>query len=343
MKNKLLLILLGIFFLIIFFSFSVNAWTSIGGQTIPTSTIEGNLFTYQNSTSEENVTTPPSSTGGAIGGGGGIATTVPSKESFSLSTEQINVKLQQGTVTTQEVTITNNLNTDLTVEISSLRISNFLRINEPTIVLKPKESRVLEFDIIALKSDSPDLYLGELNFKAGTEEKTILTAVEVISAHPLFDVSVDIPPQFLWITPGKELVSNINLHNLGASGQAVDVNLEYKILDSNGNEILHTTEEIAVNTKISFTKEFIIPEGTPLGRYALYVRATYTNLVASGSSWFNVGKPTQIPFEWAIIIIIGFIIIAIAINYWNLRKIKKEKISCKVSEYDLKETGMIKK
>ena len=114
-------------------------------------------------------------------------------------------------------------------------------------------------------------------------------------------------------------------------------------MDANGNEVLHTTEEVAVNTQMSFVKEFIIPADTKLGKYVLYVKATYDNSVASGSSWFNVGKPTQIPFEWAVIIGAIFIIIAIIVNYWNVRKIKKDKTTFKVSEYDLRGAGVTKR
>ena len=55
MKKKIFTLII----LIIFFSFGVKAWTSIGGQTIPTSTIEGNLFTYQASLS---LTSPKNNT-----------------------------------------------------------------------------------------------------------------------------------------------------------------------------------------------------------------------------------------------------------------------------------------
>lgn len=301
-------------------------------------------YTCTAGTCVANAVTPSASSSGGGGGGGGIITALfPPAESFSLSSEQINVKIGQGRVTTQEVIITNNENQNLTIGIDISKISNFVSIKEPTITLKAKESRKLEFQIVALKDDIPDLYLGELNFNAEGEEKTILTAIEVVSANNLFDVGVQIPSQFLYVVPGKELYSTIELDNLGGSEQTVDVNLEYRILDSEGNEILHTTEELAVNTKMSFIKGFIIPSDTKLGKYVLYVKATYNNLTASSSAWFNLGKQTEIPFEWAIIIVIIFVIIGIALNIWNFRKIKKEKITCKVSEYDLKEAGIIKK
>jgi hypothetical protein len=285
------------------------------------------------------ITTPAAPSGG---GGGGTVTT-PTGEPFSLSIDQLNTKIEQGRIKVQNITITNNENNDLYVNVNFSKISSFINLKEPQFILKSRESRVLEFEISALGSDNPDLYLGEINFQADGKEKTVLTAIEVISAQHLFDVGVEIPSQFLYVVPGKELYSKITLYNLGESGQTVDVNLEYKIMDADGNEILHTTEEVAVNTQMSFVKEFIIPADSKLGKYVLYVKATYDNSVASGSSWFNVGKPTQIPFEWAIIIGAVFIIIAIIANYLNLRKIKKDKIRYKIDETAFRGAGVIKR
>jgi hypothetical protein len=287
-------------------------------------------------------TTITTVTTGSGGGGGGGPSVVPQKL-FSISPEQLNVKIQQGRITTQEITITNNEKTDLTFDVSSSKISDLINIPESTFTLKSGESKVLRIEIMALKNTVPDLYLGNIIFKTTNTEKSILTAIEVVSANNLFDVGVSIPTQFLFVVPGKELYSNVELYNLGESGNTVDVNLEYRILDANGNEILRSTEEVAVNTKMSFTKGFIIPTDAKLGKYVLYVRATYNGLVASASAWFNVGKQTEIPFLLAIIVAVAFIIIAIIANYLNLRKIKKDKITCKVSEYDLRERGFTKK
>lgn len=396
MKNKILLLILGIFFLFqinfIFSSnasstdYSVNSYaTGISVSTINSDNFAGTSgaqntqslssasiyicgdgicnsgedcsscsadcgcssgYTCTTGTCVANsITTTTSNAGGSSGGGGSSGNAISDflPESFSLSLEQINVKIEQGQVKTQEITITNNKNTELKIQISSLKISDFLIIKEPIITLKPKESRVLKFEIIALKDTVPELYLGGLILRTGGEEKEILTAIEVGSANPLFDVSAEIAPQFLWVVPGKELYSKINLYNLGGAGHAVDVNLEYKITDSQGNEILHNTEEVAVNTKLSFVKEFIIPPRTKLGRYVLYVKITYSDLVASASTWFNVGQQTQIPLELSIMIGIIILIGLIVGSIWNFRKLKKDKIPNKVSEYDLKEAGLIKK
>ena len=151
------------------------------------------------------VTTPAAPSGG---GGGGIVTT-PSTEPFSLSIDQLNTKIEQGRIITQNITITNNENNDLYVNVNISKISNFVTIKEPQFILKAKESRSIEFEISALGSDNPDLYLGELNFMADGKEKTV-SAVEVISAQHLFDVGVEIPSQFLYVIPGKELYSKDN-------------------------------------------------------------------------------------------------------------------------------------
>jgi hypothetical protein len=396
MKNKILLLILGIFFLFqinfIFSSnassadYSVNSYTTgISVSTLTSDNLAGTSGA-QNSQSlssasiyicgdgicnsgedcsscsadcgcssgdtcntgtctANSVTTPASGAGGSSGSGGSSGNTIINfpPELFSLSLEQINIKIGQGQVKTQEITITNNQNSDLTIYVSTSKISDFLRIKESQFTLKAGESKILKLEVIALKENTPDLYLGEIIFKAGMSVKKILAAIEVESMNPLFDVAAEIPPQFLWIIPGKELYSKIDLYNLGGAGHAVDVNIEYRITDLEGDEILHSTEEVAVNTKLSFVKEFIIPPETKLGRYVLYVKITYSGLVASASTWFNVGKQTQTPLGWPTIIGITALIGAIIANIWNFRKIKKDKYTYKVGESDLKEAGIIKK
>jgi hypothetical protein len=275
-------------------------------------------------------------------GGGGGGTTIISTQFFSLSTEQIKVNIQQGRVTSREVTITNNQNTELTFNVSAPKISDYINIQETSFTLKPGESKTLKIGIMALKDAVPNLYMGELIFKTTNTEKRVLVAIEVESANPIFDVSAKIPDNFLYVMPGNILYSNIELYNLGEVDKEVDVNLEYNIMDSAGKNILRQTEMIAVNTKIGFVKEFTIPPETDFGKYVLYVRATYNESIASASAWFNVGKVPSISLRIVIIIFSALIAITIVIIILRRRKVKKH-IKYKIDETALKGTGMIKR
>lgn len=277
---------------------------------------------------------------GGGGGGGGIS--VPPIQLFSLSTDQLNVKIQQGRVTTQEVIVTNNEKDDLTFEVSASQISNLVNIQDSTFTLKAGESKVVQIEIMALKNTPPNLYLGELVFKTTNTQKSILTAIEVQSANPIFDVSATIPDNFLYVMPGNQLYSNIQLYNLGEVDKEVDVNMEYDVMDSAGKNILRETEVVAVNTKIGFIKEFRIPESTDFGKYVLYVRATYNQSIASASAWFNVGKAPSISLTLAIIIFSALALIALIIIFLRRRKLKK-RIRYKIDETALKGTEMIKR
>ena len=71
--------------------------------------------------------------------------------------------------------------------------------------------------------------------------------MDVSSSKSLFDVKVEIYEKFLYIMPGKELISEIILYNLGRLGR-VDVVIEYTIRDEDGNDIVVEQESLAVET-----------------------------------------------------------------------------------------------
>jgi hypothetical protein len=262
---------------------------------------------------------PPPPGGG--GGGGGVI----SRKGFILSEDEIKVKLKQGTFLTKQVVITNLENKNLNFILNVSRVDNLIKLSEYTFTLKPKEIKVITLDILAREDVIPDLYIGEIIFKTDDGlQKNILTAVEIESASPLFDVKVEIPQKFLYVMPGEEVYAKIDLYNLGEIEKEVDVSMEYRILDWKGNEILRQQETIAVNTKISYIKTFRIPEDVQFGRYAIYVRASYNERLASASAWFNVGKKPLIPWDWIVIVLLILsIIITIIIIIIKIRKHKR--------------------
>jgi len=272
-------------------------------------------------TPAETVTSP------SRGGGGRTIT------SFSISPEDIKVKLKQGETELRGITITNNGNKKLSISIENPKLEDFLKISEKSFDLNPKESKSIVLDIFAREETAPDLYIGKLIVRGGGIEKEILVVIEVESEKALLDVSSKIPDKYKYILPGEEVLAETSLYNL-AGTKKIDVFVEYIIFNDNGKEILNQHETITVETSASFSRSFIIPEDAELGRYFLYVKTTYKGLVASASSEFNVGSA---PLKTSNIILFvsgGVLIILLIIIFLKIKKIKKHiKIKHKRKEF----------
>ncbi len=255
--------------------------------------------------------------------GGGGATI----KRFTINPEEIMIKLISGETTTKHVIITNNGNQRLSISIEETpSISEFLKISEEIFSLETGESKVITLDFIAREETIPNLYLGKIIVNGDGIKKEILVAVEIETRSPLFDVGINLPERFMWALPGDDIYYIVEFFNLGDIEDTVDVFVEYRLIDSNGNEILSESESIAVMTKASYVKELKIPKYTGFGRYVIYVKTTYNEEVASASVWFNVGKK---PFLYGgILLIISSLIILIITMIIIIKKLNK-----KTSEY----------
>lgn len=315
---------------------------SYSGGTLKT--LKFNVTGFTTYSAEET----PAGLGGDLGGGGttggGAGGAVTTKQKFTLNKDEIITKSQQGRLTTEEIIITNNENTGLDVEINVSKIEGFVFIREKSFHLNPKEIKLITINIVIPENTVPNLYIGEIKISAGGQEKKILTAIEVESSPPLFDITVKIPEKFSYVIPGEEVMAEIEIYNLGEVNKEVDAHVEYRILDSQGNEILSEQESLAVNTKINYIKEFRIPLEAKFGRYAIYIKTTYDSKIASSSVWFNVGRVPSFPQQTAIVALLIVIIIALIILIITIRKIKKEKpLNKRVDEKFLKRANIIKK
>ncbi|MFA4952886.1 MAG: hypothetical protein WC584_01545 [Candidatus Pacearchaeota archaeon] len=301
-------------------------------QSYSSGTLVFNVTGFSTYSSEE---TPTSSGGGSTGGGGGSGSAIATSKTININLNNLKASIKQGEIISEELTIKNTGTEKIKLTINSESVTDFLKISESTIELSPGESKIVKIDIFARKDTKPNLYLGKLLIK-GDAEKEILVAIEVESLNPLFDVNVEIPQRFLFVDPGEEIIANIKLFNLGGIGR-IDVNVEYEIKDSEGNEIYKSTETLAVETQSSLSKIFQIPENTPNGDYVLYVKTTTPDGdIASATAWFAVGKIVLTKTQLTIFGVLVILIIVAIIIIFEIRKIKKYlKIHKKIDEKDI--------
>ncbi|HUW43918.1 MAG TPA: hypothetical protein VMV95_03085 [Bacillota bacterium] len=245
------------------------------------------------------------------------------KKGFSVDKETLSISLRQGETKKDFLTIKNTGNSILRFSISLLKLEEFIKIDEPTFSLNGGESRMVILDFLARAETIPTLYLGRVIIKGDGIEKEVLVSIEVESKEALFDVKVEIPKRFMYVMPGEDVLAGIKIFNV-ERGRPADAFVEYFIQDGYGNDVLHETEMVFVETQTTFIKSFKIPIDAKHGKYIFYVRTTYNENLASGSAWFNVGKIPS--FTLHILLLIAGAILIIVILIIILHKLRKIKI-----------------
>lgn len=162
------------------------------------------------------------------------------------------------------------------------------------------------------------------------------------SAKQLFDVNINVLPEYKKIMQGgKILIQNIlfNLRGFGAG----DVNVRYSIKDEKGNVIATQEESVYIETQAKFIRELVIPEEIKSGVYTAFVEA-FSNgtIVGTGSDTFEVNAKYEEPYyqqlKFYLIVVAGVIALLIGVIFgtYGIQALKKKK---EVEELKKKEPG----
>lgn len=219
----------------------------------------------------------------AAGGAGGFIQR--QKKDFSLSKDTIKAELVLGEEKSEILTVTNTGRSDINISLSiGGEIKGFLTLSDIYFTLLDGESKTISLDFIGKRLGS---FTGSIIVKGDDIEKIIPTLLEVESEVVLFDVKLDILPEYKKISPGKELKSQITLFSIGPP-EKVNVTINYFIKDLKGNIILEETETLSVQNQLSFLKSFKIPEDLELGIYTLSIEVLYADSFAVASEIFKI-------------------------------------------------------
>ncbi len=146
----------------------------------------------------------------------------------------------------------------------------------------------------------------------------------------LFDVNVEVLPDYKKIFQGEELLIQTTLFNLSDS-ESVDANIKYSIKDAHGSVIATEEEVVTFETQAKFVRKLLIPSDLRPGSYVAFVEVgTSDGLVGTSSDLFEVETKyerkylqiEQYALGLAVVCIIGIAIIS-SLNVF--KKIKKKK------------------
>lgn len=239
--------------------------------------------------------------------------------------------LESGDFISHKLTI-KNFGESQTFRINSN--ADFISIDEKKLTLGEGESG--EVDIIMNSLDyETGVYIGEIIISEEINEVTVPVVLEIHTAFPLFDTSIETPQDLSVVVPGGDFVADVNVFKL--KGQSNVVNLEYLVRDIKGNTIFFEEQTLNVDRQAKVTKTIHIPEDA-IGNHVFSVIAKDINSISTGTSSLLFSVAPILPPEsdktgfnnyilrgsFGIIVIL--IIVFLIFNYfWNRKLIDNAK------------------
>ncbi len=237
------------------------------------------------------------SSGPTISGGSGLSLFDLDKTFFSL-------EIKKGLDYQEKITITNNINSNLTINIFVDLSKKFIFPEEETFVLGPKETKEILFNIYVSDKEESDVYIGKIYFDALGRKKSVDFVLDVGDKLPLFDIKTTILNKYVF--PGWKVVADLLVLNLGDL-KNIDVELEYFIRDFENNTYTSKKESFAINE--SFEGEIFLeaPENLKEGNYIFFSKVSYGDISANSYDTFFVKSGAYL--AWAITIFINLFLI----------------------------------
>jgi hypothetical protein len=116
------------------------------------------------------------------------------------------------------------------------------------------------------------------------------SSLNMVSAAQPFNIEIDLPDSYKDVASGTDVWFTIKLLNL-ANTQRVDVTLNYAILDSNGESIIHNSKTVAIETQASFVADLMVPDTVQPGDYTINVVVNSSLGESSAKASLRVSTP----------------------------------------------------
>lgn len=219
---------------------------------------------------------------------GGIELQRRKSESFQLSASDFKISLKQGTSKTRVLRITNTGLEELSLSISSDKISSFVVFSEKNFSIMPGRSKEITIDFSAPERTIPGQYFGYITVKSDKTNKSLPVVLDIQAIDLEFDLILNLSEGYELVKPGKNVKVNITINNI-KDLKEINASLYYAIKDFEGKVYNFSEEEVTFFYNLLLERELQVPDITPEGKYIFYARLSDSDNIAIDSVSFEVG------------------------------------------------------
>jgi hypothetical protein len=210
---------------------------------------------------------------------------------FSLRTNLTEVQMDLGQESTYLLWITNNLNSNLNVSISTIgTVSRFVNLEKSILAVGPRKEEIVRIYVKIPNDADPGTYTGQLNIVGNNKTQTIPVTITVsLKGEVYLDVVVKALDKKVNINDTAKFL--ITLYDMGFNKRFNAV-LSYIIKEYETDNIVHVENETKfIESTQSFQKTIPLSglNITP-GRYFFEVRVKYGTKSASQQDDFEIVK-----------------------------------------------------
>ena len=228
----------------------------------------------------------PSSWAGSrsSGGGGGSPAAVRPKTVFEVVPEQLSLKMSVDDQETKVLTVKNNWNKEINVEVEVEGIEEFVIISDDFKIGASNE-KLLAVVIDNLNVEQR-IITGKIILRSEGHREEVLVVINMRTRQFLFDSVINVLEESRVIEAGEVLKTEIDLLQVGIDDK-VDVFVNYVIKDFNGKVYLTEDETFFVLDEKKYRRIFET-RTLPPGEYVIGIEVEYEDTFATASSYFKV-------------------------------------------------------
>jgi len=275
---------------------------------------------------EKPVTPPSSSSSGSSGSGGGGGAAPVSEPIISTDKKLIEATIMQGMTKKEILTIYNNKDYEINLEIELLDLENFISIEETNFKIPAKGQKQLTINFYSFETSFPGIRIGKMFLKTSQEKKEINLILEIKEREALFDILLEVLPEYKIVSSGQKTSALIKMTNIGFKENPVDVELVLSLMDLEENAVYESSSEmIAVKEYVSITRKIQIPENLPYGTYLVVAKIKYNDLPASSYDTIEIIKNTKKTSIFIFLLVLFLIALLIFLLHFLVKKKKNKK------------------
>ncbi len=263
----------------------------------------------------------------------------------------LKLSLHQGETTDKIISVSSKAGGVFSLEFSGM---TGVSVDQESFSLDAGQSKdiAVHFDARNLQ---PGIRIGVMNVRSEREAIVIPILFEVESPDTLFDVNLDIPPQYKEISAAEKLIAQVKFFDLTSGGTSAGlgptrVDTDYYIYDSMGKIVSSQSENAVVDRQTQITKTFSFPSDLAPGEYVLGVSVRYRSSLGIATSAFTIIPPSSSLFSfdfsnsiifYFVIGLLVFVIVFLLLFIYIVRD--RDKLILEMRRYHELEVGQLHK